>query len=418
MIFYKKTVFILLGLSVGLLFPLWGLYVEINQYNQNWSFNTIKNVFNNNPLMYIISTAPIVFVLFSVIILNYTRSVDFQKGKVSVLYEELKDYTSTLEKQNGQLSNILKSSPCSYIILDSDGIIEYLSPSTKDVYGSTSTIGLNMLFIDELKNTPYIKAIKSALGGKSSELRQYYHKSISDKKKRCYNLWAIPLNTNLENKGKVLIITEDITREMNLLDKQKKLFYGAIAGITHALEAKDQYTKEHSLNVKIIAGYLGKSLNLHEKELEQLSIASELHDIGKIGIPDNILNKRKNLTDDEFEKMKLHTYIGSKIISEVDDEGVISMIIYQHHERIDGLGYPEGIKGSEIHFLARILSVADAIDAMASKRSYKNPYSFEKIIHTLEVNSGTQFDYLITKKAIELLNSNHSITELYNDLTN
>lgn len=143
------------------------------------------------------------------------------------------------------------------------------------------------------------------------------------------------------------------------------------------IELKDEYTKMHSDHVSNYAVLLGKNLGLSEEELRILRIGGELHDIGKVGIPDTIIQKQGGLSDEEFEIMKRHTIIGDLILP---NEGYddIKKIIRSHHEKMDGTGYPDGLKGEEIPYFARILSVADTFDAMTTQRSYNRKKTLEE----------------------------------------
>jgi len=159
-----------------------------------------------------------------------------------------------------------------------------------------------------------------------------------------------------------------------------------------AIEVRDPYTKEHSKRVTEISTKVGKKTGCSDEEIDILKISSLLHDIGKIGIRDEILLKTGKLTKEEFEKIKEHPDIGADIIGQLGMWDEHQQIIRHHHERFDGRGYPAGLKGEETPHLARILSVADAYDAMASDRAYRKKLEPEIILNILKDCSGTQFD--------------------------
>ncbi len=159
-----------------------------------------------------------------------------------------------------------------------------------------------------------------------------------------------------------------------------------------AIEARDPYTEQHSNRVTEVAVAIGMEIGCTEEEIDILNIAGPLHDIGKIGIRDDILLKPGRLTEQEFEKIKEHPDIGANIIGQLGMWDEHQSIIRHHHERFDGTGYPDGLKADEIPFLARILSVADAYDAMASDRAYRKKMPIEKVLSILKEGSGTQFD--------------------------
>lgn len=171
----------------------------------------------------------------------------------------------------------------------------------------------------------------------------------------------------------------------------ENLFSTLFAFVT-ALEVRDLYTRKHSSRVAKYAQMIAEEMNCTEEELDVINFAGSLHDIGKIGIRDDILLKPGRLTDDEYEKIKEHPVIGADIISKLGLWDREMEIIRHHHERYDGKGYPDGLKGDQIPKLSRILSVADCYDAMASDRSYRSKMEKTKVLEILGENSGTQFD--------------------------
>lgn len=178
-----------------------------------------------------------------------------------------------------------------------------------------------------------------------------------------------------------------------------------ITTIAKMLDAKDSYTEGHSQRVAVYSVRLGKELGMSEDELENLRKIALLHDIGKIGVPDLVLNKPGRLTDEEFAAMKQHTSTGGEIIRTVKTiPGLYDGVKY-HHERYDGKGYPEGLSGEDIPYIARIISVADAYDAMTSNRIYRKHLPNEQVIEELKKGAGTQFDPEIASKMLGLLDA-------------
>ena len=152
-------------------------------------------------------------------------------------------------------------------------------------------------------------------------------------------------------------------------DELEKAYLDMIQSLRYAVEAKDPYTRGHSDRVSEFAVLIGRKLGLPDNEIRTLQIGGLFHDIGKIGVPDNILQKEAKLTDDEYSQIKNHPSIGAHILGEAEVFKDIIPIVKHHHERFDGNGYPSKLKGEEIPFLARITAVADSFDAMTSKRS-------------------------------------------------
>ncbi len=168
--------------------------------------------------------------------------------------------------------------------------------------------------------------------------------------------------------------------------------FATLYAFVKAVEARDLYTQQHSSRVTGLSLILGRHLGCSKEELDILNFAGHLHDIGKIGIRDDILLKPGKLTNDEFEKIKDHPVIGANILEQLGLWEKERQIILCHHERIDGSGYPDGIKQQDIPFLARILSVADVYDAMASDRAYRRKMEDTVIIKIINEGVGSQFD--------------------------
>ncbi|WFD10083.1 HD-GYP domain-containing protein [Tepidibacter hydrothermalis] len=185
--------------------------------------------------------------------------------------------------------------------------------------------------------------------------------------------------------------------------KRKKFYHDIIESLIKALEAKDVYTKGHSDRVAKMAEDMCKELGIRGRKRETIHIAAHLHDIGKIGIPDGILNKTGKLTDAEWEKIKLHPTIGCDILGNSKELKEISKIVLHHHERWDGRGYPMGIKEKEIPMGSRIIAICDAIDAITSKRAYKEPMGWEFCISEIEKNLSVMFDPIFGKAALKLI---------------
>jgi putative nucleotidyltransferase with HDIG domain len=169
------------------------------------------------------------------------------------------------------------------------------------------------------------------------------------------------------------------------------------------LEAKDPYTKFHSENVAKFARKIAKSLGYSPQEVEMIQVAGILHDFGKIGVKEGVLNKVGHLTDKEFDAVKRHPVIAATILEPIEELSTIIADIRHHHEYYNGHGYPSGLKGEEIPLGARILQVADAFDAMTSQRSYHDPMDREEAIRELHRCAGSQFDPRIVDVFIKLL---------------
>jgi len=165
-----------------------------------------------------------------------------------------------------------------------------------------------------------------------------------------------------------------------------------VASLANAIEAKDEYTEGHNERVSGFAVELAKASGLNGKEQEIVRMAGILHDIGKIGVPDSILNKSGKLTDEEFTLIKSHPQNGEKILKPLNSLHEVRDVVLYHHERFDGKGYPYGLKGEHIPIYARIMAIADSYDAMTTKRPYRNAFTNSEAVKELEAMAGQMWD--------------------------
>ena len=195
-------------------------------------------------------------------------------------------------------------------------------------------------------------------------------------------------------------INEELEEEN---EKLEQAYLDMIETLRYAVEAKDTYTRGHSDRVSEYSVLIGEKLGLSEEEIKTLRVGGLFHDIGKIGIPDKILLKTEKLTDDEYSEIKNHPSIGAHILGAATIFKDIIPIVKYHHEKYDGKGYPSGLKGEEIPYLARIAAVADSFDAMTSRRSYRNALDMDFVKNEIERCKGTQFDPQIADAFLDIL---------------
>ena len=188
-------------------------------------------------------------------------------------------------------------------------------------------------------------------------------------------------------------LNKDLAKEVAKKTKENnRLTLHVVQTLAETIDAKDTYTNGHSGRVAAYAREIAKRHGYDEKHLDDIYMMGLLHDVGKIGIPDEIINKTSRLTDEEFAQIKRHPIVGNKILSNIKEMPQLAFGARWHHERYDGHGYPDSIKGEEIPEEARIIAVADAYDAMTSNRSYRDLMPQEKVRSEIEKGKGTQFD--------------------------
>ena len=196
----------------------------------------------------------------------------------------------------------------------------------------------------------------------------------------------------------------DAQRSGRDISRQLRTAYMSMSqSLVAAVEAKDPYTKNHSLNVAEYAEHFARQMGLGELEIGVIRCAGTLHDVGKIGIPDAILQKPSRLSAEEFETIKQHPIVGSDIVGRSSFLAAEAEMVRHHHERQDGSGYPDGLMAEQLSIGAKILQVADAMDTMLCARSYKRGYDLDHVIDELRSNSGGQFDAAVAEMAIEMI---------------
>ena len=212
--------------------------------------------------------------------------------------------------------------------------------------------------------------------------------------------------------------TIEMHRQKEELLKRKrqmeKISLQMMQTLSTTIEAKDEYTRGHSHRVAEYSALIAQEMGWNRSEIVNLRHAAHLHDIGKVGIPDIILNKPSRLTSEEYAVIKEHTVIGAEILKNVSIINHVTEVARSHHERYDGHGYPDGLKGEEIPIHARIVAVADSYDAMNSRRIYRNSLPKETIYEEIRKNRGTQFDPEIADIFLRLMDENRlTITDTY-----
>ena len=189
--------------------------------------------------------------------------------------------------------------------------------------------------------------------------------------------------------------------------KESEMFEETTEALANAVDAKDKYTSGHSLRVAYYSRLIAKEAHLPEKTCEQIYFAALLHDVGKIGVPLEIINKIGKLTDEEYEQMKQHPVFGDQILSSIHLAPDLAVGARSHHERYDGRGYPDGLVGEEIPEIARVIAVADAYDAMTSYRSYRSPLDKHAVRNELKKGIGTQFDPTFARIMLRLMDDGY-----------
>jgi len=232
---------------------------------------------------------------------------------------------------------------------------------------------------------------------------------------------------NDKSKSSILVFGEDITKEKEYQEKleqtnsnlelsSQKLYkqlQDSINAISKLGELRDAYTAGHQLKVKDLACRIAREMNLSETSISNISFGAMIHDIGKIYVPSEILNKPGKIDSLEMMIIKSHAEMGYKIIKEIEFQPEVSLMVLQHHERIDGSGYPNGLTGDNILIESKILSVADVVEAMSSHRPYRPAIGIELALEEIKLNSGTKYDPRVVETCLDLfINKQYKFPEI------
>jgi len=227
--------------------------------------------------------------------------------------------------------------------------------------------------------------------------RQVGHQAIGESDRHLLGMLIRQLDTLLDNRAVHAALKDSATE--------------TLIALVHSLEARDRYTKDHSERVGALAAILAEGVGLHADQVALIRTGGRLHDIGKAGIPDAVLLKPGRYTDHEYAVMKAHPGIGDAILRHMDTLVFERQIVRHHHERIDGNGYPDRLKGDQIPFPARIVCVADSIDAMTTHRVYRMAQPMSFCVEQLKLNSGTQFDARVVEAALDVIDKGYVTTQ-------
>lgn len=216
--------------------------------------------------------------------------------------------------------------------------------------------------------------------------------------------------------GQILIILRDITSkkkaELELsqtLEKLRKTMMATIQAITLTVESRDPYTAGHQRRVSDLARTIATRLSWTTEQIDEVRMAALVHDLGKISVPAEILNKPGRLTQSEFNMIKEHPRVGYEILKTIDFPWPVAEIVLQHHERIDGSGYPQGLKDGKINPVSRVLAVADVVEAMLSHRPYRSAFSPAEVAAVIKKGSGTLYDPEAVSACLDILREKYDI---------
>ena len=298
---------------------------------------------------------------------------------------------------------VMQSTPDGIIITNNEQMIDTWNRGARMLFGyeDNEIFGKHITKIIPFEDGNDLKGTKNmpivyVINGKAVELEGIKRDGTRVPLEVSVSTWETHKET-----FKVVVI-RDVTRQKNAIEKLRKSIDGTIRALSTAVEIRDPYTAGHQRRVAQLACAIAGNVGLSKDQIEGIRVASEIHDIGKISIPSEILAKPRKLSAVEFEMIKEHPADGYNILSPIDFPWPIADMVFQHHERIDGSGYPNGLSGDEILLEAKIIAIADTVEAMASHRPYREARGLAIALEELVENSGILYDAELVEVCLKL----------------
>lgn len=320
-----------------------------------------------------------------------------------------------LKNSERWLFTILKNVGDGVIATDQNGRVSYMNPLAESMTGkkmkNSGTLSLQDIYPvahQETGKKVHIP-VKDILKGKKTKVESEVILNSSNRKPIYISQNINPiLDENKKISGIVLTFTDISQRKKTeealkqSWEKQKKAMEGTVQAMAYTIETRDPYTAGHQKRVTKLACTIAREMNLAPDQIDGVRMAGGLHDIGKIYVPAEILSKPGKISPVEYNIIKTHPQVGFDILKSIDFPWPVGEFVLQHHERMDGSGYPNGLKGEEIHLEARILAVADVIEAMSTHRPYRAALSIETALTEVEENMGTLYDPDVVEVCLRL----------------
>lgn len=323
---------------------------------------------------------------------------------------ELIESQNRLREKERILSSLIEQAQTPVFIVQ-NGIIKFANPAVFDTFG---------YYPEEVIDKEISKYLPEDIEEKIMDLYQARLQSPDVSRRLEFSLLhkngqqiEVDVDFNFieyEGKPAEIVLTHDITERKRIearleetLEKLRKAFGASINILNRIAEIKDPYTAGHQKRVAELARAIAIEMELEPEKIDGLRLAAQIHDIGKIIVPAEILSKPGPLSEIELQLIKNHVIVGYELLKDIDFPWPIVDIIYQHHERMDGSGYPRGLKGEEIMTEARILSVADVVEAMVSFRPYREAHSIEEAISEIKSKRGQLYDEKVVDVCLDLL---------------
>lgn len=329
---------------------------------------------------------------------------DVVKNRTKELKISRENYLSIF---NNTTSGVVPVNEVGEILDCNETILNLLQKDKKDVVGETFKSLFDQISLHWLNQEILDTFDKSTIMFK-----------VNGNNKRIKYVSLIIKLFTYNNKLTYLFILDDITTTIKAYNQLQSMTINLLKLLTQTIEAKDLYTKGHSIRVAVMSTQFARELNLDDNTIDRIKLGSLLHDIGKIGIPERILNKKGKLTDSEYKLIQTHPTIGVKILDNIDYFANIIPIVKGHHEKLNGSGYPDTLHYDEITIEQRIIAISDIYDALTSNRSYRDPLDINSALKILKDMKESELDselvdFFCEKKIYTILEKDNLEEELY-----
>jgi PAS domain S-box-containing protein/putative nucleotidyltransferase with HDIG domain len=320
-----------------------------------------------------------------------------------------------LKGENVFLRHILDSpSPISVMYTDMERNILYWNKGAERMFGykAEEVVGrqkIDILYPDDTTQNA-VEDMRLSILERKEEVDREIREVTKDGRKIWVNLICVPRFDEKGNVIGILGIGEDITERRQTkqelqqsFEKLQKTLDAMVNALASTVTIRDPYTATHQKQVTRLACAIAEEMGLTEQQIDWIRMAASVHDIGKINVPIEFLSKPGSLSHVEYDMVKTHPHVGYEILKTVEFPWTMVQAVLQHHERLDGSGYPQGLKGDEIILEARILGVADVVDAISSHRPYRAAFDIDKALEEIEKNKGTLYDTDVVNACLKLL---------------
>ena len=342
------------------------------------------------------------FNIVGLIFVGAEKSEAFSEKQIKLVYrvaqhasESLQKIRSLLDLEQKRLETVLEFMQEGVILLDKSKRVIYANPSGLKYLAELSGVSQGER-LDKLGYVPVDQFLIPLPAG------QWHILSINKPELKVFEVGTRPVEGRIEPSGWIMVL-RDVTEHRKALLNYRKALEGAISALATAIEKRDPYTAGHQKRVAELAREIAKEMKLPDETIQCIYLAALLHDIGKISVPSEILSKPSRLNEPEYEIIKFHPVVGYEILKDIDFPWPIAEVILYHHERIDGSGYPNGLKDGEIPIESRVIAVADVVEAISSHRPYRPALGIEAALEEIETNKGKLYDPAVVDACIRVI---------------